>query len=73
MDRPTGTPTAVLEDSHNRMEVLVFETHGQFAVYWQVAQDSEDRDDWRWQQGPRHYKSVMGAIRAAYVIAIQQF
>jgi len=73
MDRPTGTPTAVLEDSANRIEVLVFATHGQYAVYWQIAQDSEDRDDWRWNTAPKHYATVMGAIRAAYVIGLNQW
>ncbi len=73
MDRPEGNPTVIVEDSENRMEILVFKTHGKFAVYWQEAQDSEDRDDFRWQAGPRHYNSVMGCIRAAYVIALQQY
>lgn len=68
MDRPEGTPTVVLEDSENRLEILVFKAHGQYAVYWQEAQDSEDRDDWRWHEAPRHYNTAMGAIRAVYTI-----
>lgn len=72
MDRPEGTPVATVEDSEHRLEILVFSAHGQYAVYWQEAQDSEDRDDWRWQQGPRHYKSTMGAIRAVYTMVLHQ-
>lgn len=72
MNRPDGVPCAVLEDSVNRLEILVFETHGQYAVYWQQAQDSEDRDDFRWERGPRHYKSIMAAIRAVYWHVLQQ-
>ena len=69
MDRPTGTPCAELQDNENKLDVLIFATHGQFAVYWR---DSNTRDDTNWNTGPRHYKSVMGAIRAAYVIAVHQ-
>jgi hypothetical protein len=72
MDRPTGTPVAVVEDSENRMEVLVFACHGQFAVYWQIAQDAEDRDDWRWVLGPNHHKTVIAAIRSAYYHGLEQ-
>jgi len=68
MDRPEGTPTVVVEDSENRLEILIFKTHEHYSVYWQQAQDSEDRDDWRWNLQPRSYKTAMAAIRAVYTI-----
>lgn len=67
-DRPEGIPTVHVEDSENRLEMLIFKTHEQYAVYWQEAQDSEDRDDFRWQRMPRHYNTAMAAIRAVYTV-----
>lgn len=67
MERPKGKPCATLKDSANRLEILVFKSHGAFAVYWRSYNLEA------WNRGPRHYKSVMGALRAVYVIARQQY
>lgn len=63
MQKPKGKPCATLTDSVNKLEILVFKSHGEYACYWRTT-PSEN-----WQRGPRHYKSVMGGFRAAYVLA----
>ena len=66
MERPTEDPVAIVNDAANQIEMLIYKSHGSFVVYWQ-REGNEG-----WQRGPRQYKSVMGAIRAAYVITIHQ-
>lgn len=64
MERPTEKPDATVNDDANGIEMLIYKSHGAFVVYWKRTGS--------WQRGPRQYKSVMGAIRAAYVITIHQ-
>lgn len=63
MKRPVEEPLAELTDNDNGLDVVVYKAHGHYHGYYRVEADE-------WTQLPRTYKSVMGTIRAAYVVAV---
>ena len=62
---------AELYDKDNKLEVLVYEAHGQYHGYWRQGGELWGTShEGGWTQCPRAYKSVMATIRACYVIAV---
>lgn len=70
MKRPREAPRARLKDADNKLEVLVYGAHGMYATYWRTEDHNPKVDAWK--LAPKHYKTVIGAIRAAYVIEKEQ-
>lgn len=73
-DAPKGVEkserVAIVEDDHNGIDIWVYDITTfaplpQFAVFWR-------HPDQHWKHAGRSYKTVVGAIRAAYVMELKQ-
>jgi hypothetical protein len=60
---PAEKPVAELNDHDSELKVMVYKAHGHYHGYYRVGRGP-------WEICPNTYKSVMGTIRAAYVVAV---
>ncbi len=66
MELPSVEAVGRLKDDFNNLEVVVFPAFNLFVPFWKNG-------DGGWRSTPRHYSTVIGAIRAAYVWELKQY